>query len=198
MSHASRTVARPLAGANLSPIPAPVRAIAADAPAGLILAAVMALAVGAVVYFSGLAVRRVSLFTFDVAGFLLDAAEVPPEVAYLAAERQAIQEEPSLFRAAEIVERQLLSSFSRGIDGRFSVRRDKVVAGRPVYSARWTGEGDARSERTALNDLASWATGMGMTASRIGFEVIATYTLAGRPGLAKTTPRAALNAERAA
>jgi hypothetical protein len=163
----------------------------ADGSAARILAAVAALTLGAVAYFTGIAVRRVSLFSYDVAGFVLELAEVPAEVAYLAEERDGIREEPSLVRAAEIMEGRLLTS--RGVRGRFTVRLEQARRGAPrSWSARWCGS----HESIALNDLATWAEGMGLVASRVGWAVIASLPAAlpgAGPSLAKTktAPRAA-------
>jgi hypothetical protein len=175
-----------------APLPHP---LPAAAPTARILAAVAALTLGAFTFFSGVKVKRISLLAYNVAGFVLDLDEVPAEVAYLEAEREAIREEPSLYRAAEIVQRQLLTG-SRGLSGRFSVR-SYVVGGARVWSAVWCGgDMDLRCDRIALEDLAAWARDMGLAASRIGFEVIATLppALRPRPSLAKTVARAASRA----
>ena len=169
---------------------------AADGSAARILATVAALTLGAVAYVSGVAVRRVSLLTYNVAGYALDLAEVPAEVAFLVAEREAIQDEPTLRRAAEVVGRRLLTS--RGIDGRFTVRLSATEPGAaPVWTARWMGiRTSPREDRIALEDLAAWARDLGLRVSHGGFQVIATLPPAG-PSLAKAS-RVATTTSRAA
>lgn len=154
-----------------------------------------ALTVGAAHHFPAVLVRRESLLTFNVNGFFLDLEEAAAEAAYLADEREAIQSEPSLPRAAEIVARQQLSR--RGIDGTFSVSyRGPSVQGLPVWRAIWIGRGNAsRYDRAALDELAAWARGMGLRAERIGYEVIASLP-PDHPGL--VGGRGASSAERAA
>ena len=177
---------------------APVTPTPADAGPAPILAALARLTLGAVAYFSGVRVQRVTLLTFLVAGFYLDAAEAPAEIAYLAAEREAIQSEPSLYRAAEVVERQLFTG-PRRLEGRFTVTIEPHAHGL-VYVATWHSSDyhtTTRDDRTALDDLAAWASSMGLRASRCGFEVIA--PLAGaepaRPALAKTLRRIDISAD---
>jgi hypothetical protein len=160
----------------------------ADTGPTRILAALTTLTLGAVAYFSGVRVHRVSLLTYVVAGFYLDQADAPAEIAYLAAERAAIQDEPSLYTAAEIVARRLL--VSRGIEGAFTVRIERLPHG-PVYVATWHSPDyhtTPDDDRTALDDLAAWAVSMGLSASRVGFEVVAPVhgSVPARPPLAKT------------
>ncbi len=76
-------------------------------------------------------------------------------------EREAIQREPSLCLACELAEAFLLK---RSIRGSFSVS---------ATSVRWVGVGNAlRTDREALEAFASTARWLGITASRVGFEVV--------------------------
>jgi hypothetical protein len=174
-------------------------------PTRILATIVAALTLGAIAFIAGVKVQRTGLCTYCVAGTSLDVLpghdtpeDIAAELTYLAEERAAIQGEPSLRRAAEVVERQLLTG-PRRLAGRFVVRsreiRTEQVDGRctthRAYHASWHGDwAETLSEqRLALDDLAAWATGMGMTASRVGYEVIATLPPAptvSAPGLAKT------------
>lgn len=165
--------------------PALVRAVPLSAR---IRAAIEALALGTTTFVSRVKVRRVTLFAYNVAGTYLHLDEVAEEVAYLSAERESVQMEPSLYRAAEVVGRQLLTG-PRGLSGSFRVRTETKL-GHTVQIACWSSHawGDTlRDDRTALDDLATWARDMGLRASRVGCEVIATYPIG--PAVTKASPR---------
>jgi hypothetical protein len=144
-----------------------------------------ALSIGERTVVDGVWIRRSSLLTYDVSGMRLDLDEVAAEVAYLAAERDAIREEPSLGRAAEVVGRQRHT-------GRFRVGIERYVGRIPIWEATWT-PGDvaccAREPSFALDALAAYAREMGLTAERIGYHVVSPMPLADRPPLARATHR---------
>lgn len=131
------------------------------------LAVARRLRIGEAGYVDGIGIRRTSLLTYRVAGFALDLDEIPTEVAYLAAERLAIRQEPSLVRAGELA--------ARG-GGVFKVRLERVVAGQRFYEATWT-SGDwrstARDDRAVLDELVVRARDLGMQAQHVGYKVVA-------------------------
>jgi hypothetical protein len=157
-----------------------------------IQARVGSLTLGGVTYFAAVKVQRVSLLTFCVDGTYVSAEDAAAEIAYLVAEREAIEDEPSLLRAAEVVQRQLANGPLR-LDGSFTVRTS-FGCGHQVQIATWSSKdwrASRRDEVRALDELVEWANGMGLgfRATRVGWEVVATLPAYG-PGVAKTSARA--------
>lgn len=141
------------------------------------------LCIGERAFLAGVPVRRTSLLTYDVAGFKLDLDEVAAEITYLATERRAIQDEPSLRRAAEIVGRQVGR-------GSFSVGIERYVGRVPIWEATWESrdwKSTPADDRDALDQLAAWACDMGVKAARVGYHVVAPMPLADRPSFVRAT-----------
>jgi hypothetical protein len=160
--------------------------------AARIQATIASLTLHGVAFIAGMKVERISLFWFVVAGTCLHVDEVVAEIAYLVSEREAIQDEPTLLRAAEVVQRQLANG-PLHLDGSFTVRTS-FGCGHQVQIATWSSKdwrACRRDDVRALDELVEWANGMGLgfRATRVGWEVVATLPAYG-PGVAKTSARA--------
>jgi hypothetical protein len=121
---------------------------------------------------------------------MLDLDEVAVEAAYLAGERVAIENEPSLIRAAELVERQLAG---RGQRGRFKVRIERFIGRVPIWSATWSSSdwrSTGRETDAALEELAEYADRwMKIPAAKLGYHVVSPMPLADLPPLQRATHR---------
>lgn len=132
------------------------------------LAVARRLRIGELGSVDGVAIRRTSLLTYRVAGFMLDLGEVAAEVAYLAAERVSIREEPTLRRASELA--------GRRHRGTFKVRLERIVSGRRVYEATWTADdwrATPQEDRAVLDELVDRAHDLGLRAKHVGYKVLA-------------------------